>query len=391
MKKIIIGLVLALFLLPVAGMLAVPLVFSPAALAACQASGQVVVSEVPDELTSATSEGVPVTLRRAQLTHAATIITVGSGVEGVGRQGVLIALMAALTESTLRMLANAAHPESLDMPNDGVGSDHDSLGLFQMRPASGWGDVEELMDPNYQARAFFGGTDGPNYPSPAGLLDIAGWQTADPGSAAQAVERSAFPARYQNYQPVAEAIIAALTKPAVSAGESDSPLASVSETTRVVFPLATGTWVRSSGYGWRTDPVTGQRAFHAGTDYAAADGTAIMAVADGVVSFAGPSPGYGQLVIIEHTIDGMRVASAYAHMWPTGIHVSVGQQVEAGQHIADVGSAGKSTGTHLHLEIRPGGSFEPAIDAASWLSDHRAAGLESADSDASTCAATISR
>ena len=146
------------------------------------------------------------TLGHTQLTHAATIITVGSGIEGVGRQGVLVGLMAALTESTLRMLANVAYPASLDMPNDGIGSDHDSLGLFQMRPTAGWGTVDELMDPNYQVRAFFGGPEGPNFPSPAGLLDIPGWQSADPGSAAQSVERSAFPDRYQDYQPVAEAI-----------------------------------------------------------------------------------------------------------------------------------------------------------------------------------------
>jgi hypothetical protein len=68
--------------------------------------------------------------------------------------------MAALTESTLRMLTNTGtYPESANYPNDGNGSDHDSLGLFQMRPQSGWGTVAELMDPNYQARAFFGGPD----------------------------------------------------------------------------------------------------------------------------------------------------------------------------------------------------------------------------------------
>lgn len=384
MRKLVICVALALLVLPFAGIVAVPLFLSPA-LAACQTSGQMVVSVVPDKLTAVTRDGVSVTLRRAQLTHAATIITVGSGIDGVGRQGVLIGLMAALTESTLRMLANAAHPASLHMPNDGVGNDHDSLGLFQMRPSSGWGTVAELMDPSYQVRAFFGGPNGPNYPSPAGLLDIAGWQTADPGSAAQAVERSAFPDRYQNYEPVAEAVISSLTKPAASAGGSDTPLASIPETTRIVFPLATGTWVRSSDYGSRKDPFTKQESFHSGTDYAAADGTPIMAVADGVVSFAGPSPGYGQLVIIEHTIDGMRIASAYAHMWPAGIHVRVGERVEAGQHVADVGSTGKSTGTHLHFEIRPGGSFRPAIDAASWLSDHRAAGLDTAQSVVSTC------
>lgn len=390
MKKLVIGLVLALLALPFAGMLAVPVVLSPAALAACQTSGQLVVSHVPDKLTATRSDGVSVTLRHAQLTHAATIITVGSGIEGVGRQGVLIGLMAALTESTLRMLANAAHPTSLDMPNDGVGSDHDSLGLFQMRPSSGWGTIAELMDPTYQVRAFFGGPEGPNYPSPAGLLDIAGWQTADPGSAAQGVERSAYPDRYQEYQPVAEAIIGALTKPALSGSNNAAPLDDVPETTKVVFPLPTGTWVRTSGYGWRNDTMTGRRALHAGTDYAAADGTPILAIADGVVTWAGPLGLYGQLIVIEHTVGGSRVASAYAHMWESGVHVSVGERVTAGQHIGDVGASGKSQGAHLHFEIRPGGSFEASVDAEVWLSDHGAAGLDAATSGQSACLAGTS-
>ena len=111
--------------------------------------------------------------------------------------------MAALTESTLRMLANtSAYPESANYPNDGNGGDHDSLGLFQMRPQSGWGTVAELMDPIYQAQAFFGGPTGPNHPSPRGLLDIPGWEQMDPAEAAQAVEVSAYPDRYRDYDPV---------------------------------------------------------------------------------------------------------------------------------------------------------------------------------------------
>lgn len=390
MKKLVIALIVAVFIAPFAGLIALPLVLSPAALAACQAAGQLVVTDVPDKLTAVRRDGASVTLRHTQLTRAATIITVGSGIEGVGRQGVLVGLMAALTESTLRMLANVAYPTSLDMPNDGIGSDHDSLGLFQMRPTAGWGTVDELMDPNYQVRAFFGGPEGPNFPSPAGLLDIPGWQSADPGSAAQSVERSAFPDRYQDYQPVAEAILAALTRPAAGATEDGTPLGSVPETTRVVFPLPSGTWVRSSGYGWRTDPMTGGRAFHAGTDFSAAEGTPIFAIADGIVSWAGPYGGYGELVVIEHTIDGKRVASAYAHMWASGIYVSVGERVTAGQHIADVGSSGKSSGSHLHFEIRPGGSFEPSIDADPWLTQHAAEGLDAATSGRGSCAAGLS-
>jgi murein DD-endopeptidase MepM/ murein hydrolase activator NlpD len=300
---------------------------------------------------------------------------VGAQTAGVGRAGALVALMAGLTESTLRMLSNSvAYPESVGYPNDGDGSDHDSLGIFQMRPASGWGGVIDLMDPEYQTRAFYGGPTGPNAGSPRGLLDIAGWQALDPGVAAQSVEVSAYPDRYQSYQPVAEEILRALTRTPASPNADPA----VPETTRVVFPLPAGSYIDTSSYGWRTDPFTGKPKFHEGSDFAAPGGTPILAIADGVVSFAGHRGGYGNLIIIEHTVAGERVASFYAHMWDAGIHVTVGSSVAAGQHIADVGSSGRSSGTHLHLEIHPGGAAEPSLNAVDWLAAHAAEGLDGA-------------
>lgn len=383
LRKFIVVLALAgVFLGPTVAVLSVAVLANPA-VSAC-APGSLIVGPIPDSLTAETRNGETVTLNRQQLTHAARIITVGGQTDGVGRPGVTIALMAALTESSLRMLANTGtYPESGDYPNDGSGSDHDSLGLFQMRPQSGWGTVTELMDPNYQARAFYGGPAGPNYPSPRGLLDIPGWQQLDPGEAAQAVEVSAYPDRYQNYQPVAETILTALTRPAPTTGGSSGGVV-VPETTRVVFPLPEGTWVRTSPFGWRTDPVTFEQAFHSGRDYGAADGTPIYAVADGIVVRAGYTGSWGGLIIVEHTIGGERIASYYAHMWEQGIHVSEGMSVTAGQHIGDVGSSGKSTGAHLHLEIRPGGQGQPAIDADQWLTDHGAEGTTGGSSRA-TC------
>lgn len=387
MKKLVMAAAALAAMLPMS-LLGVGLLMSPAAFAACLSSTSLVVGPIPDSLTSTTRSGATVTLDRQQLTHAATIITVGAQTQGVGRAGVLVALMAALTESRLRMLANpSAVPESTDYPNDGAGSDHDSLGLFQMRPSAGWGTVAELMDADYQARAFYGGASGPNYPSPRGLLDIPGWQTLDPGEAAQAVEVSAYPDRYQNYQPVAEAILTALTRRAETT-PGGTPLGDVPETISLVFPLPNGTWVNTSDFGWRTDPFTGERAFHSGTDWAAADGTPILAVADGVVSHAGFSSGYGGLIIIEHTIGGERIASAYAHMWDSGILVSVGDRVVAGQHIGNVGSAGRSTGAHLHFEIRPGGSNAAAVDAEPWLAAHGVQNLDAA-STAALCSAQM--
>ncbi|WP_280509079.1 hypothetical protein [Nocardia cyriacigeorgica] len=217
-KLLILGLAFVL-LGPACVLMAIGVLMNPAAANCAVPGGSVTVGNVPDSLTVTTQDGTTFTLNKTQLTHAATIITVGGGIEGVGRPGIKIALMAALTESTLRQLANtSAYPESANYPNDGNGGDHDSLGLFQMRPQSGWGTVAELMDTNYQARAFYGGPDGPNYPSPRGLLDIPGWAQMDPGEAAQAVEVSAYPDRYRNYEPVAERILDALTGATGAAG-----------------------------------------------------------------------------------------------------------------------------------------------------------------------------
>ncbi|MBT2498540.1 M23 family metallopeptidase [Agromyces sp. ISL-38] len=382
MKKLIIVLLLLMLVGPPAGLVSVAALINPAA-RSCTA-GSLIVGRIPDSLTAKTRSGNSVTLNTQQLTHAATITTIGSLTAGVGHPGVVIALMAALTESSLRMLANpTAYSESASYPNDGDGHDHDSLGLFQMRPASGWGTVAELMDPAYQARAFYGGVGGPNAGSPRGLLDIPDWQQLDPGQAAQAVEVSAYPDRYQDFQPVAEAILAALTSNGSTA--SGGAATRVPETARVVFPLPDGSFTNTDSFGWRTDPVTGARAFHAGSDLAAPAGTPILAVADGRVVFAGPRGTYGGLIVLEHTVGGQTVASYYAHMYDAGIHVSVGDSVAAGQHIGDVGSAGKSTGPHLHLEIHPGGQDAPAVNALDWLTEHGAAGVGGSDINIAGC------
>lgn len=394
MKKLVALGAVAILLGPPVGLIGVGTLMNPAVSAVCTVPGAgLTVGQVPESLTVTTADGATFTLNRRQLTHAATIIATGSQIHGMTRDGIQIALMAALTESTLRMLANTStYPESGGYPNDGNGSDHDSLGLFQMRPQSGWGSVAELMDPIYQARAFFGGPTGPNSPSPRGLLDIPGWQQMDKGEAAQAVEVSAFPDRYRNYEPVAETILATLTTAsAPSSQQSDE--SAVAETSRVVFPLPEGTWVMSSPYGERVHPITGERKLHAGTDFSAPDGTPILAAADGIVTVAEYSDGGGGIIVIEHTVDGETVATAYIHMWQSGIYVTPGAAVAAGQHIGDVGSSGQSTGPHLHFEVRPGGTNAHAVDAAVWLNDHGAADLPEGDVGApgGSCAPTAGR
>jgi hypothetical protein len=144
----------------------------------------------PSRVTATRADGQRVTLTGAQLTNAATIARVGHQVHA-GRRGTLIALMAALQESTLRNL------------NSG---DRDSIGLFQQR--AGWGTPAQRHTPRHAARAFFGGPTGPNAGHPPGLLDQPRWQHLPLGAAAQAVQVSAFPRAYTPWAPVAHALLA---------------------------------------------------------------------------------------------------------------------------------------------------------------------------------------
>src|SRR5690606_14513296 len=106
----------------------------------------------------------------------------------------------------------------------------------------------------------------------------------------------------------------------------------------------------SSSFGWRRNPVTGRHAMHEGLDFAAPKGTPIHASSGGVVTEARYAPGYGKLVEINH---GNGRITRYAH--PSSINVKMGDLVEKGQMIARVGSTGRSTGSHLHFEVRMAG------------------------------------
>lgn len=106
----------------------------------------------------------------------------------------------------------------------------------------------------------------------------------------------------------------------------------------------------TSGYGERVDPFTGAESRHDGVDVGAPQGTPIHASAAGVVRSAGPRGGYGNAVEIDH---GNGVVTLYGHASELLVHP--GETVSAGQEIARVGSTGRSTGPHLHFEVRVGG------------------------------------
>jgi murein DD-endopeptidase MepM/ murein hydrolase activator NlpD len=110
------------------------------------------------------------------------------------------------------------------------------------------------------------------------------------------------------------------------------------------YPVATG--YIGSGYGTRTDPINGSVEHHMGLDFDAPVGSAIRAVADGVVSWSGERSGYGNVVEIDH---GNGYMTRYAHNRKN--LVRVGQRVHAGEEIAFVGETGRATGPHCHFEV----------------------------------------
>lgn len=106
----------------------------------------------------------------------------------------------------------------------------------------------------------------------------------------------------------------------------------------------------TSGFGYRRDPINGGRRLHAGTDFAGPRGTPIYAGGDGTVIFAGRQSGYGLMVEIRHPFG---LTTRYAHM--SRIRVSEGERVSRGDRIGDMGNTGRSTGPHLHYEVRRDG------------------------------------
>lgn len=115
----------------------------------------------------------------------------------------------------------------------------------------------------------------------------------------------------------------------------------------IAHPLGGRWYTLTSGYGWRTDPITGKKGnFHHGLDLAQAEGTPVTAAATGVVRSAGHSGSYGNYVRILHPGGD---ETLYAHMQYLFVHA--GQNIELGQTIGTVGQTGNATGPHLHFEI----------------------------------------
>ena len=116
--------------------------------------------------------------------------------------------------------------------------------------------------------------------------------------------------------------------------------------TPTILPVS-GASYNASSFGMRIDPFTGQQAMHEGIDFLAETGTPVVAAAGGVVVFAGYHPQYGQVLELDH---GNDLITRYAHC--SRLFVKQGDVVKRGRKIAEVGSTGRSTGAHLHFEVR---------------------------------------
>lgn len=118
------------------------------------------------------------------------------------------------------------------------------------------------------------------------------------------------------------------------------------------WPIKNNIGYKTSGFGTRISPFSEKREFHTGVDIAAATGNDLIATADGIVLFSGEKGNFGKVIIIRHDF-GYRTIYAHNHV----NIVKVGQQVKKNQKIAELGNSGRSTGPHIHYEIRIGKKY----------------------------------
>jgi Peptidase family M23 len=264
-----------------------------------------------------------------QLVNAALIMEAGKEL-GIDARGQVIGVMTAMGESSLKVIDFG----------DSVGPD--SRGLFQQRANGAWGSYADRMDPTISATSFF-----------RALLEVEGWETLPPTLAAHKTQRNADPYHYARWWDDALEVASALAGAEVAdlaPGTGSVPCTGAAPILRSVA----GDWTAptsgplTSGFGTRNSPTGGGTRLHAGLDLAPDCDTPILAAADGVVVRAGPSQGYGNLVVVDH---GEGVLTRYAHMEDDDLLVVVGQPVVAGQQVARVGTKGDSTGCHLHFEV----------------------------------------
>jgi hypothetical protein len=140
-------------------------------------------------------------LSQQQMDNAQHIVKVGIQMD-LPKRAYVMAVACAMQESNLYNLASTVLPESYNYANQGSGSDHDSIGLFQQRPSSGWGSIAQIMQPDYAASAFY-----------QRLQGVDGWQNMALTWAVQAVQVSAYPLAYASHEAQAQQVVDAIVGP----------------------------------------------------------------------------------------------------------------------------------------------------------------------------------
>lgn len=270
-----------------------------------------------------------------QLVNAAYIVQAGKDLD-LGVRDQTIGVMTAMGESSLTVVdyGDAAGP--------------DSRGLFQQRDNGAWGSYEDRMDPYISATNFF-----------KAMMKVDARDSLEPTIVAHRTQGNADPYHYTKFWDSAVAVVEALSgvKTGLNAGNGDQVCSGGDITPGEVNSegwATPGAGPITSVYGMRTNPVTGVYRLHAGVDLngGGCDGPIWAAQAGTVIQTGFDSQGNGTIVI-DH---GGGVQTAYLHMYESGILVSEGDKVTAGQQIGRVGSSGNSTGCHLHFEVRLDGS-----------------------------------
>lgn len=149
--------------------------------------------------------------------------------------------------------------------------------------------------------------------------------------------------------------VARVEQPVLAPAQTAPPLPPSPDLTPLMASPVPG--VESSGFGWRRDPINRRSKFHKGTDFRADRGTPVYAAGRGVVAFTGRQHGYGKTIYVDH---GGGLVTRYAHLHR--IEVERGMPVDAGGLIGQVGSTGRTTGPHLHFEVRiEGRAVDPTL------------------------------
>lgn len=305
--------------------------------AACGPGGGASVSIDPDAVPATEIAGYG----HEQLVNAAHIIRAGQDLELSARDQA-IGVMTAMGESSLRVIDYG----------DTVGPD--SRGLFQQRDNGAWGSYEDRMDPYISATNFF-----------RALMRIEDRDTLAPTIAAHRVQRNADPYHYERYWEGSVTIVEGLSgiDTGLNPGNGGQGCSTVPGEVNPQGWAAPSGGAVTSPYGWRIHPIYGDRRFHYGVDFSAGCGEPIWSVNDGVVTGRGFDRGGNGYLTIDH---GGGVTTRYLHMYDSGMFVDVGDQVKGGDHIAEEGSSGESSGCHLHFEVLIDGEN---VDPAAFLAE----------------------